>query len=406
MKRFHLFSKKILPLMLTIAFVFSSMSASHIALAATTKTADYKAGDNISLGTLDGKPINWTILSIDTTTRQALVVARTPLMSVSVTNYKAQIASTSAGNSSSYTPWASNLWRAWLNGPFYQNCFNDAERALINATTLTKESQQQNIINFYHDTKLDAYYLNNNKTKNSMNLSILNNQIETTDYLFFLSSDEYSSYKDKISTDIKGTWPLRTSAYDDPVKILYVDDSKQLIYRMYTYDAGLSGVRPAMKITLASTATTSTSTTATTTSSDTSTTASTTSSTSDTSSSSDTASSSTTTTSSNQTTSRRQYANNANDSSTATGNTINLPSDSQYSLKKNGTALVTLDLSYLNSSNKDYTVTYTSSNAGVFTVSSTGLVTASGSSGSATLTVRMKKSNGRTYTMTCRIDVA
>ena len=61
-------------------------------------------------------------------------------------------------------------------------------------------------------------------------------------------------------------------------------------------------------------------------------------------------------------------------------------------------------MEYLNSTDKEYTVTYKSSNADVFTVDSSGKLTAVGS-GTANLTVRMKKSNGKIYTMSCRIDV-
>ena len=81
-----------------------------------------------------------------------------------------------------------------------------------------------------------------------------------------------------------------------------------------------------------------------------------------------------------------------------------MPSDSSYSLKAGGTAQVALDMEYLNSTDKQYNVTYKSSDANVFTVDSSGEITAVGA-GTATLTVRMKKSNGKVYTMSCRIDV-
>jgi len=81
-----------------------------------------------------------------------------------------------------------------------------------------------------------------------------------------------------------------------------------------------------------------------------------------------------------------------------------LPDDSSYSMKSGSTAQVAIDMDYLNSTDKQYTVTYKSSNANVFTVDSNGKITSTGT-GTASLTVRMKKSNGKIYTMTCRIDV-
>ena len=73
-------------------------------------------------------------------------------------------------------------------------------------------------------------------------------------------------------------------------------------------------------------------------------------------------------------------------------------------MRAGSTAQVAIDMDYLNSTDKQYNVTYTSSDARVFTVDSNGLITAV-SKGSASITVRMKKSNGKIYTMSCRIDV-
>ena len=105
---------------------------------------------------------------------------------------------------------------------------------------------------------------------------------------------------------------------------------------------------------------------------------------------------------------RRSYSNNAKDISSVSksGNTISLPNDSNYSMKKNSSASIALDLNYLNSTGKDFTVTYKSSDAAIFTVDSAGNISSGSKNGSATLTVRMKKSNGKTYNMTCRIDVS
>ena len=262
---------------------------------------------------------------------------------------------------------------------------------------------------------LDAYYVAN-KTKNSMYMDVYNNQTTTTDYIFFLSSDEYTEHKDKIKAQTLTTWPLRTNAYDDPNQTLFVNDSTKLIERGYYY--GGDAIRPAMYVNLGglveedtSTTTDTTTTSSTTTSSSTNTSTSTTTDTSSTSSASTTTTDTSSTTDSSSTSSttsssssqkavtQKSYANNA----TNIGN-INLPDDSSYSMKSGSTAQVAIDMNYLNSTDKQYTVTYKSSNANVFTVDSNGKITSTGT-GTASLTVRMKKSNGKIYTMTCRIDV-
>ncbi|MBP5325767.1 MAG: Ig-like domain-containing protein, partial [Pseudobutyrivibrio sp.] len=83
---------------------------------------------------------------------------------------------------------------------------------------------------------------------------------------------------------------------------------------------------------------------------------------------------------------------------------ITLPDDASYSLSAGSTAQVALNMEYLNSTDKQYTITYTSSDGSIFTVDSNGLITGV-SKGTGTLSVRMKKSNGKVYSMTCRIDV-
>ncbi len=68
------------------------------------------------------------------------------------------------------------------------------------------------------------------------------------------------------------------------------------------------------------------------------------------------------------------------------------------------TAQVAIDLDYLNSTEKDYTITYKSSDASVLNVDSSGKITATGT-GTGVVTAKMKKSNGKVYTMSCRVDV-
>ena len=95
----------------------------------------------------------------------------------------------------------------------------------------------------------------------------------------------------------------------------------------------------------------------------------------------------------------RSYANNGTDHGS-----ILLPEDASYDLRNGGTAQVAIDLDYLNSTEKKFNVVYKSSNAAVFTVDSSGVITGTGV-GTASLTVRMTKSNGKIYSMSCRINV-
>ncbi len=403
--------KRILTLTLVI---FMGTALIGVSLNADAKkkasSSTYAEGDDIAFGTLDNTIINWTILTYDDTTKIAFVVARKTLTSNSITSYKQAIINSylQSGTSAGYVQWADSYWRGWLNQVFYYNSFTEAERAMIQQTPLTTADAQKSIMNFYHDTTLDSYYVANG-VKNSLNMNIYNNQTPTNDYIFFLSSDEFTDNLDKIKFETTAQWPLRTNSYDDPAKGLYVNDTTKLIDRQFFYMG--TGIRPAMYIQLGEpeattdSSTDSTSTTATTT--DTASTKSTadtttTNSTSDTTTTASTTTSTAATTSTTQTASggsSRSYANNA----TNIGN-INLPDDASYELSSGSSAQVALNTDYLNSTDKEYNVTYTSSNASVFTVDSNGVITSAGK-GTATLTVRMKKSNGKVYTMTCRIDV-
>ena len=403
--------KRILTLTLVI---FMGTALIGVSLNADAKkkasSSTYAEGDDIAFGTLDNTIINWTILTYDDTTKIAFVVARKTLTSNSITSYKQAIINSylQSGTSAGYVQWADSYWRGWLNQVFYYNSFTEAERAMIQQTPLTTADAQKSIMNFYHDTTLDSYYVANG-VKNSLNMNIYNNQTPTNDYIFFLSSDEFTDNLDKIKFETTAQWPLRTNSYDDPAKGLYVNDTTKLVDRQFFYMG--TGIRPAMYIQLGEpeattdSSTDSTSTTATTT--DTASTKST-ADTTTTNSTSDTTATASTTTSTAATTSTtqkasggssRSYANNA----TNIGN-INLPDDASYELSSGSSAQVALNTDYLNSTDKEYNVTYTSSNASVFTVDSNGVITSAGK-GTATLTVRMKKSNGKVYTMTCRIDV-
>lgn len=420
----------ILALSLAVFMAVSLLGISLDVEAAKKKksTGTYAEGDDIAFGKLDGTVMSWTILSYDETTKIAFLVARKPLSSYTIKSYRQAIEKNyiSTGTKAGYVRWSENYWRGWCNEIFYNTNFTDEERAKIQKTTLTSEAAQASLMNFYHDTTLDEYYMQNKK-KNSLYMDIYESQTTSTDYIFFLSSDEYTEYKDNIKFETGYSWPLRTNAYDDPNQGLFVNDSTGLITRNYYYSG--DGIRPAMYVKLGepeettedSTTTTSSTTntksssttsnssssstnnTSTTSNSSSSSTNNTSTTTSNSSSKSDTTATNTastsTNTASNTAVKKKSYANNG----TNIGN-INLPDDSSYTMSAGGTAQTAIDMEYLNSTDKEYTVTYKSSNADVFTVDSSGKLTAVGS-GTANLTVRMKKSNGKIYTMSCRIDV-
>ncbi|SFH68276.1 Ig-like domain (group 2) [Pseudobutyrivibrio sp. OR37] len=396
--------KRFVAISLAALMVATVASPSIISEAAKKKSSGptYAAGDDIAFGHLDGSILSWTILNYDDTTKTALVISRKGLNSKSIVDYRRAIENVYkiAGKPPAYVRWSENYWRGWLNDTFYKNCFTDNERAKIIKTTLTAEAAKNSIQNFYHDTSLDAYYLANGK-KNPMFMDIYESQTTSVDHIFFLSTDEFTTYKDTIKFET-AIWPLRTNAYDDPGQGLFVNDTTKLVERKYYYSG--DSIRPAMYIRLgvpeADDSASKDSKTATstnkTTDKKTTETASTTKSTATATDTTKTAKATTST----KKTAKKSYANNG----TNVGN-ITLPDDAAYTLKPGGTAQVALDMDYLNSTDKQYNITYKTSDANIFTVDSTGKITAA-SSGTANLTVRMKKSNGKVYTMSCRIDVS
>ena len=400
----------ILAFSLAVFMAVSLLGISFDSQAAKKKksTGSYAEGDDVAFGRLDGTVMSWTILKYDETTKVAFVVARKPLTSYTIKSYRQAIEKNyiNTGTKAGYVRWSENYWRGWCNEVFYKENFTDEEREKIQKTTLTSEAAKASLMNFYHDTSLDAYYTANGK-KNSLYMDIYESQTTSSDYIFFLSSDEYTEFKDNMKFETGYSWPLRTNAYDDPNQGLFVDDSTGLINRNYYYSG--DGIRPAMYVKLGDPEETTDDSSATSSSSNktstTNSTASTTSTSKTDAQATTTASTTNTATntaasSTNTTVKKKSYANNG----TNIGN-INLPDDSSYSMTVGATAQAAIDMEYLNSTDKEYTVTYKSSNANVFTVDSSGKLTAVGS-GTANLTVRMKKSNGKIYTMSCRIDVA
>ena len=272
---------------------------------------------------------------------------------------------------------------------------------MIKKTTLSEQDAKNSIMNYYHDTSMDAEYVQG-KAKNSINMAIYNSQTTTSDYIFFLSSDEYTAHKDTIKNDTLLVFPLRTNTYDDPVFGLFGNDTDKLIHKMYYY-AGDS-IRPAMYVKLgeveeeASDSTSTDKNKSSNTKTDTANKTTDTKNTANTKSGTNTSTAATTTTEK-KTESTRKYANNG----TNEGDII-LPDDSDYTMKPGAVAQVAIDMDYLNSTDRQFNCTYTTSDANVITIDSNGQITAV-KKGSANVTVRMKKSNGKIYTMSCRIDV-
>ena len=383
--------------LILIGFLSASQYINAASSTTSTSDADYAVGDNIIMGNLDGNVIAWTILSYDSSTGDALLITRYPYTKKYYTDFMKTVNAKYTDKSKiGYVNWSNSMYRTFCQN-FYKDAFTKAEKALITKTIISSKSQKNSIMNFYHDTSLDAYYVAN-QTKNSLSLDICNNQANTTDYVFFLSYDEFVSYGDGIE---EGTtvYPLRTNAYDEPGMSLFVNESTGLIERRYHYSG--TSVRPAMWVNLSSydedEETSGTNSGSTSSSSD---------STSST-SSSDTSSTDTTTSTalSYSTIVRRTYDNNATDNSASVANKIKLPDTGEYTISKNKTAQVTLDMSYLNSTNKDYSIEYSTSDSNVFDIDASGKITAGSESGAAVLTVRMKKSNGKILTMTCNITV-
>ncbi|MCR5196160.1 MAG: Ig-like domain-containing protein [Pseudobutyrivibrio sp.] len=411
MKRLVCVKKSILAILLAFVTCASFVLLPIEAQAKKDKGATYAVGDNISFGVLDGKVLSWTILEYDDKTKIAFVVGRKALSTISITDYRRSIDQLyrNTGQTAGYVRWSENYWRGWCNEVFYRNNFTDEEREMIQKTTLSEKDARSSILNYYHNKELDALFAKGT-AKNSINMAIYNSQTTTSDYIFFMSVDEYIKYKDKMGfSESSNIWPLRTNAYDDPVQGLFVNERDKMIYRQYYYSG--DAIRPAMYVKLGEVEVDDTKNSTTTTSKTDENTAKSDTKASD--ANTDTKATNTdakdtdeknTKAASNtaekaKTIKKASYANNG----TNTGN-VTLPDDSSYSMKKGSTAQIAIDMEYLNSTDKDYTVTYKSSNGGVLTVDAKGVMTAN-NSGASNVTVRMKKSNGKIYTMSCRIDV-
>lgn len=412
MNKIKRFTTSYIALMLAVVLVGSIFSSSTVFAASKSKSSgsDYTEGDKVYIGEIDGEALYWTVLKYDSATGVALLITKDPLNTPTIRAHREALeAAAPDGKARGYVNWANNNWRNWLNNEFYNTVFNEEQRSKIQKTSNTKSMAQDSIMNFFHDTTLDADYIRNG-VKNSMDLDIYNKQVSSSDKLFFLSSDEYTEFKDLINIGSGwAVWALRTNSYDKKNSTLCVDETNgNLIDSFYTYDN--NSIRPAMYIKLKDLETESTDTeNAETVSKDD---ASKDTNKKDTSSKNDSSTTNKTNTSSgNKGASasavirRRSYANNATDISSSTTSKISLPDDASYTIKKGDKAQVTMDLSYLNGSNKKYTVTYSTSDTSVFTVDSSGVITAGTDSGVATLSVRMKKSNGKIYNMSCRINV-
>lgn len=357
------------------------------------ETDDYIIGDKIAFGSMDNKDLYWNIVEFDKKTRAATVVSAVPLTTASIAaEMKAIKAVYPKSDSQGYVNWGTNIWRKWCNEIFYTYVFNSAEKKMIQKTSLSRVKNKDSIMNFFHDTSLDADYEASDK-KESLDLDVYETQTATSDYVYFLSFDEYAKFKEHITMETGSTaaWPLRTNSYYDMCKSVFVlEDLEGSCGSRYTYDS--NSIRVAMHIVLPPkeeelpTSTNKNGAIGTTGSGTTSTGAS-------------------GNTTGKKTVARQNYKNNGKDSSSVGTNKIVLPDDGSFDMGKNAQTNVTIDMSYLNQSNKDYTILYSSSDTNIFTVNDNGVLASGSTVGSAVLTVRMQKSNGRCYKMTCRINV-
>ena len=84
--------KFILSITLAVFMVVSFLGISINADAKKKGKSDtYSAGDGIVFGNLDGNRLSWTILNYDDTTKIAFIVARKPIDSISIRNYRLAI---------------------------------------------------------------------------------------------------------------------------------------------------------------------------------------------------------------------------------------------------------------------------------------------------------------------------
>lgn len=136
-----------------------------------------KKGDTVTLGTYDGEPIEWIVLSKNKDKTKTLLVSKYILTEM-------------AFHKNSYATWDESAIRKWLGGNFYKKSFDDTEKKRILVTKLKNKK----------NTEYDQ-----SSGKN------------TSDRIFLLSIDEakkyFSSDEARICKTKSGSakaWCLRT----------------------------------------------------------------------------------------------------------------------------------------------------------------------------------------------------
>ncbi|MCF0131371.1 MAG: hypothetical protein HUJ71_06560 [Pseudobutyrivibrio sp.] len=353
------------------------IAAGVIYLPNFAKADDYDNNipDRIKFGEIDGHDIEWVVLDFDSNTRRALVVTSDILATKSVQEYKNALYQVYPDpTKTGLVNWNNSYWRKWINSTVYNNCFTDNNKKHIHKTTFSVSENQDSLMQYFHAAEGGDPA---SESGQAMDIDIYYNQVSTKDYLFFLSYEQYVTYKDKIP-QASGSYLLKTNSfYDVHRTAAVVGDHVESIYN-YTSD----GIRPAMWIYLDGLY-------------------------GDDASSTNSASWSPDAEDIAKVTKRRTYYNNAVSDLSVETDKIVLPTDSVCELRFGQVVPITLELDYLNWSDKKYTATYKSTDTSIFTIDKYGNVVANNDSkvGSATLEVDMMKENGITYTMECKINV-
>ena len=354
------------------------ISAGVVYVPQFAKADDFDQGvpDRINFGKLDGLDIEWTVLEFDKNTRRALVVASVVWDTKSVQEFQRALYQVYPDPSKSgFVNWNNSYWRNWLNDSVYNNCFSDNDKKHIHKTTFSVAENQDSIMQYFHDAENKTESSVTEEQEKAMDIDIYYNQASSSDRIFFLSYEQYMKYKDKIPKS-DSTYLLKTNSFYDMNRKAAVKGDK--VSSIYNYTGG---IRPAMWIYLNGLY--------------------------------DDADKSTNSAGWTEAAAaaaakvypHRKYKNNATSDSRTVGNKIVLPNDAVCELDFGEKVPITLELDYLNWSEKKYTARYESSDTSIFTIDDKCNVVAGNTIGSATLRVEMMKDNGITYTMECKINV-
>lgn len=177
-----------------------------------TASKQYKVGDSISFGAIDGQSITWKILKVDN--NSALIITD------DIIAYKPYHINIEGAN------WEDSAIRVWLNQTFYDNAFSSKEK-----------------LHIYSDSIYTSNYFDNSEG------------FFTTDKIFLLSFEEvYEHFPNESSRKASDLWMLRTTGttYAGICAPVTIDSFSgcSLPPELSANPDDESGVRPAMNIIL------------------------------------------------------------------------------------------------------------------------------------------------------------